>query len=390
MRNRSREPASAIPTNACNYHVGAFLEACETPDLSAPRFSSSYITAHTARLAWRSDLRSAQPHPVGERSTRGASAGLPKGASTSTRPTSLGSGVGVGVGARHPRTTTTAPPDRGSRAVSFADATHPWPSLRNSVYSTTSHAFHVQRLDAPPVPALPSPPPSSISAAEARVGMGAEDGRWRTGRGVAGSAREKWKPFQRDDADGHCGVYEPGAERIAHITSPRQTAGTLEDIRRRMLRPGATGQQGGQQGQGGEWRRSVEESPPLTTRPLPSFDTRPSTTYLPLPSSPPPSSVLPLPASAVHFVFLLLLSCPVLSLLASSLVHSAFHLASPSSFIPNAHRSISANSSNNPFHGNNSGFNNGFPDGRNAGEAGDYLFAPVQETMFACPGAGGE
>ncbi|KAJ7470099.1 hypothetical protein B0H11DRAFT_2237690 [Mycena galericulata] len=60
--------------------------------------------------------------------------------------------------------------------------------------------------------------------------------------------------------------------------------------------------------------------------------------------------------------------------------------------------SSASGSNNNPFHtssSNNSSFNNGFnngafPDGRNNGgdedDAGDYLFAPVQETVFAYPG----
>ncbi|KAJ7641836.1 hypothetical protein FB45DRAFT_737774 [Roridomyces roridus] len=128
--------------------------------------------------------------------------------------TSLGSGVGVGVGARRPRTHAT-PPERGSRAVSFADTAHPRPSLSNSVYSRTSRAFHTASTygdaadsELPPVPALPSP--SRISA-----------------YGDAGRG----------------------------ITSPRQTAGPLtltpEDIRRRMA---------GNNGQGQEaWRQSVDE-----------------------------------------------------------------------------------------------------------------------------------
>ncbi|KAJ7717784.1 hypothetical protein B0H16DRAFT_1475884 [Mycena metata] len=83
--------------------------------------------------------------------------------------TSLGSGVGVGVGARRPRTHAT-PPERTSRAVSFADAAHPRPSVGSaSVYSRGSRAFHTASTyndfvegEAPPVPALPSP--SRISA----------------------------------------------------------------------------------------------------------------------------------------------------------------------------------------------------------------------------------
>ncbi|KAJ7771265.1 hypothetical protein DFH07DRAFT_734583, partial [Mycena maculata] len=122
--------------------------------------------------------------------------------------TSLGSGVGVGVGARRPRTHAT-PPERGSRAVSFADAAHPRPSLSNSVYSRTSRAFHTASTynadggeeEAPPVPALPSP---------------------------------------------------------SRISAPRQTAGPLtltpDDIRRRM-----TLQQHGGNQSGGEWRQSVDE-----------------------------------------------------------------------------------------------------------------------------------
>nr|GAT43500.1 predicted protein [Mycena chlorophos] len=79
--------------------------------------------------------------------------------------TSLGTGVGV----RRPRpSNASAPPDRASRAVSFADAAHPRPSM-SSAYSRSSRAFHVgstygdlEAEEAPPVPALPSP--SRISA----------------------------------------------------------------------------------------------------------------------------------------------------------------------------------------------------------------------------------
>lgn len=79
--------------------------------------------------------------------------------------TSLGTGVGV----RRPRNPSNAsPPDRSSRVVSFADAAHPRPSL-SSAYSRGSRAFHVGSTygdidgqEAPPVPALPSP--SRISA----------------------------------------------------------------------------------------------------------------------------------------------------------------------------------------------------------------------------------
>ncbi|KAJ7081038.1 hypothetical protein C8R43DRAFT_343131 [Mycena crocata] len=84
--------------------------------------------------------------------------------------TSLGSGVGVGVGARRPRNLTNNTPDRASRAVSFADTAHPRPSLTASVYSRQSRAFHTSSTyfgeegedAAPPVPALPSP--SRVSA----------------------------------------------------------------------------------------------------------------------------------------------------------------------------------------------------------------------------------
>ncbi|KAJ6600488.1 hypothetical protein DFH09DRAFT_595930 [Mycena vulgaris] len=83
--------------------------------------------------------------------------------------TPLGSGVGVGVGARRPKTHAQAP-ERGSRAVSFADAAHPRPSMTGSVYSRQSRAFHTASTygaedghgEAPPVPALPSP--SRVSA----------------------------------------------------------------------------------------------------------------------------------------------------------------------------------------------------------------------------------
>ncbi|KAJ6460456.1 hypothetical protein C8R47DRAFT_929986, partial [Mycena vitilis] len=81
--------------------------------------------------------------------------------------TSLGSGVGVGVGARRPRTQTT-PPERASRAISFADAAHPRPSMGSARLSRGSRAFHTASTyedfeggegegEAPPVPALPSP-----------------------------------------------------------------------------------------------------------------------------------------------------------------------------------------------------------------------------------------
>ncbi|KAJ7076734.1 hypothetical protein B0H15DRAFT_790285, partial [Mycena belliarum] len=146
----------------------------------------------------------ADPVVMGEKPPRVSAEDLPR--------TSLGSGVGVGVGARRPRTQAT-PPERTSRAVSFADAAHPRPSMTNSVYSRQSRAFHTASTygdfvegDAPPVPALPSP-------------SRAQEG---------------------GDA----------------MTSPRQTAGPLtltpDDIRRRMT----LGQ--GQQN-GGEWRQSVDE-----------------------------------------------------------------------------------------------------------------------------------
>ncbi|KAJ7072126.1 hypothetical protein C8F01DRAFT_953349, partial [Mycena amicta] len=127
--------------------------------------------------------------------------------------TSLGTGVGV----RRPRNPSNAsPPDRSSRAVSFADAAHPRPSL-SSAYSRGSRAFHVGSTygdidgqEAPPVPALPSP--SRISAT----------------------------------------TFDAPPE----MTSPRQTAGPLtltpDDIRRRMTtQHGANGE--------GAWRQSVDE-----------------------------------------------------------------------------------------------------------------------------------
>ncbi|KAF7321768.1 hypothetical protein MKEN_00698500 [Mycena kentingensis (nom. inval.)] len=80
--------------------------------------------------------------------------------------TSLGTGVGVRPRPRNP--SNASPPDRTSRAVSFADAAHPRPSV-SSIYSRNSRAFHVGSTyndfadsEAPPVPALPSP--SRISA----------------------------------------------------------------------------------------------------------------------------------------------------------------------------------------------------------------------------------
>ncbi|KAJ7645013.1 hypothetical protein B0H17DRAFT_1148538 [Mycena rosella] len=98
---------------------------------------------------------------MGEKPPRVSAEDLPR--------TSLGSGVGVGVGARRPKTHA-SPPDRQSRAVSFAESAHPRPSMTGtaSVYSRTSRAFHTASTygdaegDAPPVPALPSP--SRVSA----------------------------------------------------------------------------------------------------------------------------------------------------------------------------------------------------------------------------------
>ncbi|KAJ7187417.1 hypothetical protein C8R46DRAFT_856244, partial [Mycena filopes] len=142
--------------------------------------------------------------------------------------TSLGSGVGVGVGARRPRTHANTT-ERGSRAVSFADAAHPRPSM-SSAYSRGSRAFHTGSTyndfadgagdEAPPVPALPSP--SRISA----FGGGS-------------------------------------------YTSPRQTAGPLtltpDDIRRRMTsgpNPNANNpnaMNAGNNNGAGQWRQSVDE-----------------------------------------------------------------------------------------------------------------------------------
>ncbi|KAJ7616221.1 hypothetical protein DFH06DRAFT_957216, partial [Mycena polygramma] len=125
--------------------------------------------------------------------------------------TSLGSGVGVGVGARRPRTQTN-PPERSSRAISFADSAHPRPSMSSARHSRGSRAFHTASTyddfegeDAPPVPALPSP-----------VRSGAVD---------------------------------------SGVASPRQIGGPLtltpEDIRRRMTVQHAPGQE--------QWRQSVDE-----------------------------------------------------------------------------------------------------------------------------------
>jgi hypothetical protein len=92
--------------------------------------------------------------------------------------TSLGSGVGVGVGARRPRTHAT-PPERQSRAVSFADSAHPRPSLQGSRYSRGSRAFHTASTyddfageEAPPVPALPSPARAGAFGAISAIGSG--------------------------------------------------------------------------------------------------------------------------------------------------------------------------------------------------------------------------
>ncbi|KAJ7451086.1 hypothetical protein FB451DRAFT_1051600 [Mycena latifolia] len=167
----------------------AVRQSLAARDSSAFSFGATGTSSHV----------DADPVVMGEK-PRVSSEDLPR--------TSLGSGVGVGVGARRPRTHA-APPDRGSRAVSFADSAHPRPSMTNSVYSRQSRAFHTASTygdfaenEAPPVPALPSPS--------------------RT------------------------------------MTSPRQTAGPLtltpDDIRRRM-----TLGHGQQNQAGGEWRQSVDE-----------------------------------------------------------------------------------------------------------------------------------
>ncbi|KAF8209681.1 hypothetical protein K438DRAFT_1753332 [Mycena galopus ATCC 62051] len=95
--------------------------------------------------------------------------------------TTLGSGVGVGVGARRPKKHA-ATPDRGSRAVSFADSAHPRPSTGSRPYSRGSRAFHTASYAAdddepvpamPPVPALPSPSRAGAFGAIERISSGA-------------------------------------------------------------------------------------------------------------------------------------------------------------------------------------------------------------------------
>ncbi|KAJ7470098.1 hypothetical protein B0H11DRAFT_2237689 [Mycena galericulata] len=125
-----------------------------------------------------------EPVVMGEKPRASGSGGSIEINAADLPRTTLGSGVGVGVGARRPRTTTTTtPPDRNSRAVSFADAAHPRPSLSNSVYSRTSRAFHTASTyndfvggegEAPPVPALPSPSRVSAYGAGAGAGAGAD------------------------------------------------------------------------------------------------------------------------------------------------------------------------------------------------------------------------
>ncbi|KAJ6507091.1 hypothetical protein C8R45DRAFT_816727 [Mycena sanguinolenta] len=121
--------------------------------------------------------------------------------------TTLGAGVGVGVGARRPRTHAT-PPDRTSRAVSFADSAHPRPSTGSRPYSRGSRAFHTAAYAVNTFSSFPSSGYSSTA------------------------------------------VSSPD---LSGATSPRQTAGPLtltpEDIRRRMTT------QHGQEG----WRQSVDE-----------------------------------------------------------------------------------------------------------------------------------
>ncbi|KAJ7470005.1 hypothetical protein B0H11DRAFT_1388701 [Mycena galericulata] len=159
--------------------------------------------------------------------------------------TTLGSGVGVGVGARRPRTTTTTtPPDRNSRAVSFADAAHPRPSLSNSVYSRTSRAFHTASTyndfvsgegDAPPVPALPSP--SRVSAygnadrASSAYSGGAERGHSvYTAHGAHGGA---WSSGERvEGVDGGYGarsVSPTGRVHTINYPSAYSPSGNAED-----------------------------------------------------------------------------------------------------------------------------------------------------------------
>ncbi|KAJ6523157.1 hypothetical protein B0H19DRAFT_1386491, partial [Mycena capillaripes] len=129
---------------------------------------------------------------------------------------SLGSGVDVGVGARCPRTHA-APPDRGSRAVSFADCAHPRPSF-SSRYSRGSPAFHTvsyaaeDDADLPPVPALPSPSRAGAFGAIERISSGGtERNSTFTGAGNAGNAVYQngaaWSSGERvEGADGGYGA----------------------------------------------------------------------------------------------------------------------------------------------------------------------------------------
>ncbi|KAJ6534893.1 hypothetical protein B0H19DRAFT_1271571 [Mycena capillaripes] len=123
--------------------------------------------------------------PEGEPVVMGEKAlpGMPRGGSIEISEkeyprTSLGSGVGVGVGARRPKTHAT-PPERGSRAVSFADSAHPRPSMNSARYSRGSRAFHTASTyedfegeEAPPVPALPSPARAGAFGAISAISTG--------------------------------------------------------------------------------------------------------------------------------------------------------------------------------------------------------------------------
>ncbi|KAF7341761.1 hypothetical protein MSAN_02030400 [Mycena sanguinolenta] len=129
--------------------------------------------------------------------------------------TTLGAGVGVGVGARRPRTHAN-PPDRGSRAVSFADSAHPRPSTGSRPYSRGSRAFHTASYAAdddeegvpamPPVPALPSPSRAGAFGAIERLSSEKTSPTAATGNGVYGNTAA-WSSGERvEGVDGGYGA----------------------------------------------------------------------------------------------------------------------------------------------------------------------------------------
>ncbi|KAJ7869458.1 hypothetical protein B0H14DRAFT_3440647 [Mycena olivaceomarginata] len=137
------------------------------------------ITPGGAREAVRASIAASRNSVFGFGAiTPGAPEGEPVIREKEYPRTSLGSGVGVGVGARRPKTHAT-PPERGSRAVSFADSAHPRPSMNSARYSKGSRAFHTASTyedfegeEAPPVPALPSPARAGAFGAISAISTG--------------------------------------------------------------------------------------------------------------------------------------------------------------------------------------------------------------------------